>query len=410
MIKTTDTPTPDEIEFDPFSDVFFNDPLEVYRQLRDHQPVYFNATYGFYALSRWDDVVEASRDWQTYTSTHGVDLATLSSGKLPDFDSLIMMDPPKHDRLRALVSRVFTPRAIGSLEPMIREVIGGYLDDLGDRTEFDLIQDFSGPFPVEIISRMLGVPPEGRQQVRHWLDIILTREEGHVGYGDEAKQIMVQLGTYFYELAVEKRKHPADDMLSRLTQVKVEDDDGNLTSLTDVEIAGFGTLIGGAGAETVTKLVGNAAVLFDRHPDQWQLVLDDPSLIPAAVEEILRYYPPSQYQGRFSVRDVELHGTVLPKGWPVILLTGAATRDERAFEDPDRFDIGRPPALSIGLGYGIHSCLGAALARMESRIAIEELAARHPRFAVDVDGLRRVHMANVAGYSHVPVHIISGAP
>lgn len=252
---------------------------------------------------------------------------------------------------------------------------------------------------------MLGVPAEGRQQVRHWLDIILTREVGQIDYGPAAMQASIAMGTYFYELVVEKRKHPADDMLSRLTQVKVEDDNGDLTRLDDIEIAGFGTLIGGAGAETVTKLVGNAAVLFHRHPDQWQLVLDDRTTIPGAVEEILRYYPPSQYQGRYSTRDVELHGTVLPAGWPVILLTGAATRDERAFEDPDRFDISRPPALSIGLGYGIHSCLGAALARMESRIAIEELAERYPRYDVDIDGLQRVHMSNVAGYSHVPVRI-----
>jgi len=406
----TTQPAHEDIELDPFSDVYFNDPLEVYRQLRDHRPVYFNEKYGFYALSRWDDMVEASRDWQTYSSEHGIDLATLCSGKRPEFDSLIMMDPPKHDRLRALVSRVFTPRAIASLEPMIRDVIGGYLDDLGDRTEFDLVQEFSGPFPVEIISRMLGVPAEDRQQIRHWLDIILTREEGQIDYGPESMEKSVLMGTYFYELAVEKRKHPTDDMISRLTQVKVEDDHGNLTRLDDVEIAGFGTLIGGAGAETVTKLVGNAGVLFDRHPDQWQLVLDDRTRIPAAVEEILRYHPPSQYQGRYSTRDVELHGTVLPAGWPVILLTGAATRDERAFEDPDRFDITRPPALSIGLGYGIHSCLGAALARMESRIAIEEFADRYPRYEVDVDGLRRVHMSNVAGYSHVPVRVPQGAP
>jgi cytochrome P450 len=252
---------------------------------------------------------------------------------------------------------------------------------------------------------MLGVPASHRQQVRHWLDIILAREEGQLGFSAEAEATAIEMGTFFYELAVAKRRDPADDMLSRLTQVEVEGEDGELTGLDDVEIAGFGTLIGGAGAETVTKLVGNAAVLFDRHRDQWQAVVDDPALIPGAVEEILRYLPPSQYQGRWSTRDVELHGEVLPAGWPVLLLTGAAVRDPRQFDRPDEFDIRRPPSLSIGFGYGIHSCLGAALARMESRIAIEELARRHPRFEVDHDGLQRVHMANVAGYSHVPVTV-----
>jgi cytochrome P450 len=395
----------DAIEFDPFSSTYFDDPYDTYRLLRDHKPVYRNDQYGFYALSRWDDVVEAHRDWRTYTSTHGVDLAQLTSGKLPSFESIIMIDPPKHDRMRGLVSRVFTPRAIGGLEPMIREVIGGYFDEVADRDEFDLVQDVAAPFPVEVISRMLGVPAGERQQVRHWLDLALTREEGDVRYSREAANAMGEMGAYFFELAGAKRKAPADDMLSRLTQVEVEDDDGNPTRLTDIEIAGFGVLIGGAGAETVTKLVGNAGVLFDTHPDQWRLVLDDRETVPGAVEEILRYLPPSQYQGRFSVRDAELHGEVLPAGWPVILLTGAAVRDERQFDEPDRFDITRPPALSIGFGYGIHSCLGAALARMESRIAIEELADRHPTFEVDHDGLRRVHMANVAGYSHVPVRV-----
>jgi cytochrome P450 len=396
-----------EIEFDPVSTTFFDDPYDVYRQLRDRRPLYRNDRYGFYALSRWDDVVAASRDWQTYSSAHGVDLHHLTTlqGRRPEFDSLIMIDPPKHDRLRALVSRVFTPRAISGLEPMIREVIGGYFDQVAGQDRFDIVADVSGPFPVEIISRMLGVPASHRQQVRHWLDIILAREEGQLGFSAEAEATAIEMGTFFYELAVAKRRDPADDMLSRLTQVEVEGEDGELTGLDDVEIAGFGTLIGGAGAETVTKLVGNAAVLFDRHRDQWQAVVDDPALIPGAVEEILRYLPPSQYQGRWSTRDVELHGEVLPAGWPVLLLTGAAVRDPRQFDRPDEFDIRRPPSLSIGFGYGIHSCLGAALARMESRIAIEELARRHPRFEVDHDGLQRVHMANVAGYSHVPVTV-----
>jgi cytochrome P450 len=166
-------------------------------------------------------------------------------------------------------------------------------------------------------------------------------------------------------------------------------------------------LLGGAGAETVTKLVGNAVVLFAQHAEQWQKIVDDPGKVPRAVEEILRILPPSQYQGRFSLADREFEGGVVPAGHPVLLLTGAATRDERAFENPDAFDVERAPGISIGFGHGTHSCLGAALARMESRVAIEELASRWPRFEVDFDGLRRVHMSNVAGYSHVPVHVVA---
>jgi cytochrome P450 len=394
------------VVFDPVSAEYFEDPYPTYRRLRDEAPVYRSEQYGFYALSRYDDVVAAARDWQTYTSERGIDLNSLITGEKPGGgDILIMIDPPRHDRMRGLVSRVFTPRAVGSLEPMIREVITGYFDEVEGRAEVDVIGDIAGPFPVEIICRMLGVPPDMRQQVRHWLDRTLTRDVGEFGYGPDAMEAMIAMGTYFYGLAVEKRASPTDDMLSRLTQVTYTDEHGETTMLDDVEIAGFGTLLGGAGAETVTKLVGNAAVLFDTNPDQWRRVLDDPTTIPGAVEEILRYHPPAQYQGRYTTRDVELHGTTIPADSPIMLITGSATRDERAIEEPDRFDIGRPASLSIGFGYGIHSCLGAALARMESRIAIAEMARRWPRYEVDHSGLRRVQMTNVAGYSHVPVHI-----
>ena len=219
----------------------------------------------------------------------------------------------------------------------------------------------------------------------------------------ESQQAIIESGAYFYELAAEKRRNPADDMLSRLTQVTVDRGNGAETGLDDMEIAGFASLLGGAGAETVTKLVGNAVVLFAEHPDQWQKILDDREKIPRAVEEILRFVPPSQYQGRFSVADREFEGGSIPAGFPVLLITGAATRDPRAFERPDDFDIERAPGISIGFGHGTHSCLGAALARMESRIAIEEIANRWARLHVDRSGLQRVHMSNVAGYKNVPV-------
>lgn len=396
------------VEFDPFSDEYFNDPSEVYRRLRDEAPVYFNEKYGFYALSRFDDVVRAHRDWQAFSSAHGVDLSMLTkdADMVRGLRMIIMMDPPEHDRLRALVSRVFTPRAVTALEPMVREVIVSFLAPLEDRDAFDAVADFSAPFPVEIISRMLGVPDGERQQIREWLDLSLHREPGQLDPTPEGIEAMMESVAYYLELVAQKRREPVDDMLSRLTQVTVDRGDGVETALDDDEIAGFVSMLGGAGAETVTKLVGNAVVLFHRHPDQWRRVVDDPSVIPRAVEEILRLLPPSQYQGRFSVQDREFEGGTIPAGFPVLLLTGAATRDPRAFERPDAFDIDRPPSIAIGFGHGVHSCLGAALARMESRIAIEELVRRWPGgMAVDETGLRRVHMSNVAGYSNVPVRV-----
>ena len=393
------------VDFDPFSIEFFDDPYDTYRRLRDEAPVYHNTRYGFWAVSRFDDVVDASLNWPAYSRRHGVDLAMLLGDRLPEHPSLIMQDPPHHDRLRKLVSRVFTPKAVATLEPMIREVIVAQLDAIDGRGEFDAIEDFAALFPVEIICRMLGVPAPMRQQVRHWIDRMLTREPGNIGFSSDAVEASVEMGTFFYELVLTKRANPGEDMLSRLTQVEIETDDGSTTRLDDVEIAGFGALLGGAGAETVTKLIGNAVVEFDRHPDQWQVVLEDPARLPGAVEEILRYHPPSQYQGRYAFEPVELHGVTIPAGSPVLLITGAACRDPRAFADADRFDITRPPSLALGFGHGIHSCLGAALARAESRIALEELGRRHPRFRVVHEGLQRVRMINVAGYSRVPIQL-----
>jgi cytochrome P450 len=397
------------VEFDPLSSVFFDDPYSVYQRLRDEAPAYHNDVYGFWALSRFDDVVSAHRDWQTFSSTRGVDVLTLISGRGPQPPvSMIMMDPPEHDHMRALVSRVFTPRAVSALEPMVREVIRSFLDGLRGRDAFDAVADFSGPFPVEIISRMLGVPEADRQPLRHLMDLQLSREAGERELSPERRAAGIEWGTRMYEIVVDKRQHPADDMLSRLCEVEVTREDGGTTRLDDVEITGFAGLLVGAGAETVTKLVGNAVVLFARHPEQWRKVIDSPAAIPAAVEEVLRYWPPSQYQGRFSVKPSTWHGVEIPADCPVLLLTGAATRDEREFAEPDRFDIDRPPTVAVGLGHGIHACLGAALARMESRIAIEEWIRRWPSYEVDEDGLRRVHMTNVAGYSNVPVAVAAG--
>jgi cytochrome P450 len=393
-----------QAEFDPFSDEYFDDPYDLYRRMRDEAPVFFSEEYGFCALFRYEDVCLAHKEWQTFSSSHGVDLSTLTKPPelIRQLQSIIMMDPPEHDRLRALVSRAFTPRAVTALEPMIREVISGVLDAC-DPDGFDAVSDFSGPFPVEIISRMLGVPEPDRQRIRHWLDEMLHREPGQMDPTQAGAEAAIESVVYFLDLVADKRKHPGADMISRLIEVEVDRGDGDVTRLDDNEIAGFATLLGGAGAETVTKLVGNAVVLFARNPSEWQKVLDNPGAVPGAVEEILRFWPPSQYQGRFSVRSAEYSGVTIPAGHPTILVTGSASRDERFYDRPDHFDIDRPPSLALGFGYGIHSCLGAALARMESRIAIEELARRWPRYEVDEAGCRRVHMSNVAGYANVPL-------
>jgi len=316
-----------------------------------------------------------------------------------------MMDPPDHTVMRKLVNKVFTPRAVAALESMIRETIAEVADTL-DGNAFDVVADFGAVFPAEIITAMLGVPPEHRQQLRLWTDKQLSRDPGDFHVPPEGVAAAEAITMFYYELVVERRANPQDDMISRLTQVDVARDDG-VAKLTDAEIAAFAMMLGGAGAETVVKLIGNAAVTFAANPDQWRRLGEDRSKIAGAFEELLRYEAPSQYQLRFSTRDVTLHGTTIPAGSVVMLINGSATRDERAFANADQFDIDRiPSGHNLNFGYGIHSCLGAALARMEGRIALEVMVDLMPEYRVDTTGLRRVAMANVAGWSNVPIQVI----
>jgi cytochrome P450 len=387
------------VEFDPYSDDFFDSPFETYRRMRDEAPAYYNARYDFWALTRYEDVAAAYKDFATFSSAKGVTLDIIKAKdlKMPAGKLIIMMDPPEHERMRKLVNRVFTPRAIAALEPMIREKIHAVVKSL-DPAGFDAVADFAALFPVEIITTMLGVPAEDRQQLRMWLDKGLERDKGSMSPSPEGIDAMMQSGAYYYELIQQRRARPQDDMISRLIESEVLED-GQVRRLDDIEIAGFANMLGGAGAETVTKLVGNAVVVFDENPDQWQKLREDRSKVTAAFEELLRYEGPSQYNVRTTTRDVALHGTTIPAGSAILLINGSALRDERVFPDPDRFDIERERKFgyNIGFGYGIHSCLGAALARMEGRIALEALLDLIPRYEVDRAGLRRVHMTNVCG-------------
>jgi cytochrome P450 len=396
------------VEFDPYSEDFFGSPYETYRRMRDEAPVYYNAKYDFYALTRYEDVAPAYKDFETYSSAKGVTLDILKATelKMPVENIIIMLDPPEHERMRKLVNRVFTPRAIAALEPMIRETIYDVVKRL-DPASFDAVADFAALFPVEIITKMLGVPAEDRQQLRIWMDKGLEREHGSMGPSQEGVDAMMKSGAYYYELIQQRRAAPQDDMISGLIQAEIVED-GQVRRLDDIEIAGFATMLGGAGAETVTKLVGNAVVIFADHPDQWEKLLDDRIKIPAAFEELLRYEGPSQYNVRYTLREATVRGTTIPQGSAVLLINGAANRDERAFPDPDRFDIDRERKFgyNIGFGYGIHSCLGAALARMEGHVALEALLDLIPRYEIDRSGLRRVHMTNVCGWSNVPVRAL----
>ncbi|MEZ0365477.1 cytochrome P450 [Mycobacterium sp. pUA109] len=396
-----------QLVFDPFSEDFFNGPYETYRRMRADAPVYYNEQYDFYALSRHADVAAAFKDFETYSSAYGVDLGMVRTGQPVPAKMIISLDPPEHRHMRSLVNKVFTPRAIMALRQMVTEQIEGLLA-AADPTGFDVVQDFSALFPVEVITRMLGVPTEYRQKVRLWIDELLHRDPGQIDMSDAGNQAMAESWVMYYELIQQRRAEPQDDMISRLIAAEIEREDGERTRLRGSEIAGFATLLGGAGAETVTKLIGNAATVFAQHPDEWQKLLDDRSKIPAAVEELLRYEAPAQYNVRRSMKTVHLHGCTIPAGKPVFLVGGSANRDPDAWTDPDTFNIDRDrtEAQNLGFGYGIHSCLGAALARMEAAIALEKMLDFMPRYEVLWEGCQRVSMQNVAGWSHVPVRVL----
>jgi cytochrome P450 len=388
--------TKPKLVFHPYAQEYFDDPYAVYARMREEAPLYYDEAEDFYALTRHEDVAAALKDCEAFSSSRGCDLGMVRSADLPQ-KSIIFMDPPDHRHMRSLLNKAFTPRAIQSQRDTVVELIQGYLSKV-DPDNFDVVQDFSGPFPVEVIARMAGVPEDYRQQVRHWIDASLHRKPGQIEMDDHNMQATIDSGVYYYGLVQDRRVNPQDDMISRLISAEIPDDNGVLRKLDDVEITGFTVLLGGAGAETVTKLVGSAVVEFARHPEQWQKLLDDRSKVPDAVEELLRYVGPVQYNVRYTLKDVEVPSGTIPAGKPVFLMKAAANRDPDAFSDAETFDIDRDRSQAQNLV--------AALARMETALALEHLLDFMPRYEVDFDGLQKVNMQNVAGYKHVPVKVL----
>jgi cytochrome P450 len=383
--------------YDPFSYDFHEDPYPVYRFMRDEAPLYRNEALDFYALTRFQDNLDAFVDKDLYTSNWSTSLEFMDGPK-PDTGLMIYMDPPEHNRYRGLVSRAFTPRAIEALEPRIRAIAAGYLDPQVGRERFDVVKEFTARLPMDVISSLLGIPESDRRFVQEGSNAMLHREPGNPLPTPEAMAAAQQVIAYFDTQIAERRARPRDDMMTHLTRVEWRDEDGT-SRLSDSDIRSFLLLLATAGNETVTKLLATAFYELWRNPGERRALLGDPGLIPNAVEETLRYDPPSQYQGRVTTRETILHGEVVPVHSRVLLVNGASGRDERAFPDPDRFDVRRDIELHLGFGYGRHFCLGAALARLESRIAIEELLLRFPHYEIPADGIERMHSSNVRGLS-----------
>ena len=382
----------ESVYWDPFDTVIDADPYEIWRRLRDEAPLYRNDRYDFWALSRYADVEGAHRDPATYSSSHGTVLEIMSPQPMPT-GMMIFADPPEHTRLRTMVSRAFTPRRVSALEVHIRELCGQLLQPWQDGAEFDFVEDFGAVLPSMVICELMGVPSSDRQWVKDTIDTTFHIEPGVGMINDVSLVARIELDGYLTKLLEERAAAPGDDLLSGLTEA----------DLTLRESADFTNLLISAGTETVARLLGWAAIVLDEYTDERAELAADPGLLANAVEELLRYEAPSPVQGRWTTRPVELHGTELAAGSKVLLLTGAAGRDEREYPDADRFDIHRVFDQHVSFGFGIHFCLGAALARLEGRVGLEEVLRRHPVWEVDRERAMRLHTSTVRGWSSVPV-------
>ena len=407
--------TATDIYYDPYDYTIDADPYPVWRRLRDEAPLYWNEQHGFYALSRYDDVHAGLLDMDTFVSGHGIVLEIITDDPFP-VPMMIMMDPPEHTVLRKLVSRAFTPRRIAELEVRIAEICAEYLDPLVGSDGFDFIEAFAGLLPPTVILALLGFPEGHAADFRSTVDSSMHLDDGAApmtvsratsGYRNQVSssgEVGAGVFDLLPELIRERKADPHDDLISGLCHAEIDDDDGEPRKLTDEEIIAFVHLLSIAGGETVVRLLGFAAATLARFPDQRQLLLDDPGLIPNAVEELLRYEAPSPIQSRWVARDIELHGQVVKRGSKMALLNGSADRDDRHFTDPDTFDVRRVIDRHLAFGYGTHFCIGAALARLEGKVGIAETLRRFPTWDVDEAGLERVHTSTVRGYTHVPVH------
>jgi len=392
------------MQYDPYSRAMQEDPYPAYRDFRDEEPCAYNEAMDFYALFRFEDVWQATLDWETYSSSLGPILD--NRGEIPgDVFSIIGMDPPRHTRVRNLVSRGFTPRRIGALEGEVRRIARSYLAPLVEKRTFDIQQEFSVKLPMDVISALMGIPEADRDTYRRRVDRGLTRDPDTGLPPADGILGMQQSREYILALLRERRKSPRDDLISILATADLEEPGEAPRKLSDEEVASFSTLLAAAGAETTAKLIGNAVVYLARYPEQRTLLFREPERIARGVEELLRYDAPSQFQGRVAMRDVTVHGVTIPKGARVALVTGAACRDEREFEAPDRLDVTREPEREIYFGYGQHFCIGKSLARLEARVALEEIAAAFPAYEVDEAALTRTFQAHVRGFRNVPISI-----
>jgi cytochrome P450 len=394
------TPGSSDVYYDTY-DVGINaDPYPVYRRLREEAPVYYNDTHDFFAVSQFTDVEKGLLDAQTYISGKGGIIELIKADIAMPPGVIIFEDPPTHTIHRRLLSRAFTPRRVAELEPKIREFCADSLDPLVGADGFDFIADLGAQMPMRVISMLLGIPESDQEAVRDHVDANLRTEAG------EPMQVSENFvtGALFADYVDWRADHPSDDIMTELLNVEFVDETGTTRKLRRSELLTYLEVLAGAGNETTTRLIGWTAKVLADHPDQRAELVADPSLIPNAIEEILRYESPAPHVGRCVARqDLVVHGTEVPAGSVMLFLLGSANRDDRRFPEGDTFDIHRNDGRHLTFGNGIHLCMGAALARMEGVIALEEVLARIPEWDVDMDNAHLSPTSTVRGWETLPV-------
>jgi len=394
MTTTTD------IHYDPYDRAIDADPYPVYRRLRDEAPLYYNEQHEFFAVSRFDDVQRGLVDRETFSSARGAVLEFIKADIEFPPGILIFEDPPQHTTHRGLLSRVFTPKRMNALEPKVREFCARALDPLVGAGRFDFVADLGAQMPMRTIGMLLGIPESDQERARDNADASLRTEPG--GQMDVDADNIGQ-SEFFADYVDWRVDHPSDDLMTDLLQAEFEDETGTTRRLTRDEVLMYVSVLSSAGNETTNRLVGWMGKVLAEHPDQRRELVEDRSLVANTIEELLRFEPPTPHVARYVTQDVELHGETVPAGSAMLCLSGSANRDEDKYPAADRFDIHRPSGQHLTFGYGIHYCLGAALARLEGRVALDEVLTRFPEWDVDWDGARRAPTSTVRGWESLPV-------
>jgi cytochrome P450 len=390
------------VYYDPYVRQIVKDPYPVYKRLRDEAPLYYNKEYDFFAVSRYEDVRNALVDNKTFISGRGGILEMIKQNVKMPAGTFIFEDPPEHSMHRRIVQRMFAPKRMHGLEPLVRELTIKVLDPLTHRDQFDFIDDIGRQLPMRVIGMLLGIPESDLQTVREISDSKMRTEEGKPLNYEAGLEMEQSFGEY-----IEWRiKHPAEDVTTELLNVEFADETGATRKLTREELITFFNVLAGAGNETTNRLIGWTGKTLSEHPEQRRQLADNPALIPTALEEVLRLEPPAPHVGRYVSSDAEFCGQKVPAGSVMLMLIGAANHDERVFPDPDRFDIGREKKLThLAFGSGIHTCIGNVLARLEGRVVFEELLKRIPEWDVDLDNARLLCTSTIRGWDKLPARV-----